>query len=217
MEYVPISFFNVIVGIGKKSEDVGRFFINQIADAINHMHAMNIVHRDLKPENIMVDENLNVKIADFGLATSHKIDSLGDSQGTKIYMAPELIEQRIYNGKKVDMFAIGVILFFLVTGIFPFAAADKNDRYYRNLTEGHFEQYQGLVRGLNLSESFKDLVKKLLSYDPSDRPNIYEMLAHPWMQTQYDVETTKATIHNQIQGILTSSRPSRPSMSYRFK
>jgi len=105
------------------------------------MHAMNIVHRDLKPENIMVDENLNIKIADFGLSTSHNIQSLNDFQGTKTYMAPELIEKRTYNGKKVDLFAIGVILFFLVTGIFPFEAADKNDRYYKNLIDGNFEQY----------------------------------------------------------------------------
>jgi len=56
-------------------------------------------------------------------------------------MAPELIQKRTYNGKKVDMFAIGVILFFLVTGVFPFEAADRNDRYYKNLTDGNFEQY----------------------------------------------------------------------------
>ena len=142
---------------------------------MNYMHAMNIVHRDLKPENIMVDQNLNIKIADFGLSTSHNIQSLSDFQGTKIYMAPELIQKRTYNGKKVDMFAIGVILFFLVTGVFPFEAADRNDRYYKNLTDGNFEQYQYIVRGLNLSESFKDLVMKLLSYDPNDRPNICEM------------------------------------------
>jgi len=100
---------------------------------------------------------------------------LTDFQGTRTYMAPELLERRAYNGKKVDMFAIGVILFFLVTGIFPFGAAEKNDRYYVSLINGDFEQYKHITRGLNLSESFKDLVSKLLSYDPNDRPNIFEM------------------------------------------
>ena len=69
MEYVPLSFYNVILAIGNKNEDIARFFARQIADAVVHMHGKNVAHLDLKPENIMVDQDLNIKIGDFGFAT----------------------------------------------------------------------------------------------------------------------------------------------------
>ena len=120
MEYVPISFFNVILNIGNKTEDVARYFFNQIVNAVDHMHARDIAHLDLKPENILMDEDLTVKIADFGFATNQNVGFLTEFNGTRPYMAPELIERRTYNGKQADVFSIGVILYFLATGYYPF-------------------------------------------------------------------------------------------------
>jgi serine/threonine protein kinase len=84
---------------------------------------MGVVHRDLKLENILVDEKLNLKVADFGFATYKKIEKLKSYRGTLTYMAPEIKEQKIYKGKEVDMFSCGVILFIIVQGIFPFKEA----------------------------------------------------------------------------------------------
>ena len=92
MEYVPISFFDLCLNLKKRSEDIGRFFIRQIIDAVEFMHSKNCVHRDLKPENILLDKNLNIKIADFGLSALIK-EEMKDIQGTTNYMAPELCEK----------------------------------------------------------------------------------------------------------------------------
>ena len=72
------------------------------------------MHRDLKLENILLDENMNLKVADYGFATQKHINKLQSYRGTKTYMAPEIKEGKNYNGKKIDMFSTGVILWILV-------------------------------------------------------------------------------------------------------
>jgi len=80
----------------------------------------NVVHRDLKLENTLIDENLNIVVADFGFATFKKVDELKSYKGTKTYMAPEIKEGKIYDGKAADIFSLGIILFVIVKGLFPF-------------------------------------------------------------------------------------------------
>ena len=103
--------------------------------ALHYMHSKGIAHRDLKPENILLDENYNVKIADFGFAapTRGRDDSgmLNTVLGTQGYMAPEINERRPYQGNEVDIFAIGIILFIMYAGHPPFTAALQKDSYYR--------------------------------------------------------------------------------------
>ena len=84
------------------------------------MQSKGVAHRDLKLENILVDNELNIKIADFGFATFKNVNKLESYSGTMTYMAPEIKESKQYDGKKTDMFSIGVILFIIVQGIFPF-------------------------------------------------------------------------------------------------
>jgi len=82
---------------------------------MRHLHNKNIVHLDLKPENLMIDNNLNLKISDFGAATNKNINELRMNSGSRVYVAPEVLERRIpYDGKSADIFAIGVILFVIV-------------------------------------------------------------------------------------------------------
>lgn len=68
----------------------------------------------------MVNDKYEIKVVDFGFATSHKVSKLTSYRGTKTYMAPEIKEKKVYDGHKVDIFSTGVILFSVVTGIFPF-------------------------------------------------------------------------------------------------
>ena len=106
-----------------------------MVDVLSYMQAKNVVHRDLKLENILVDEQLNLKVADFGFATYKKINSLNSYRGTMTYMAPEIKEGKTYDGKKIDIFSTGVILFIIVLGIFPFKEAKKEEYFYSLIIE----------------------------------------------------------------------------------
>ena len=75
----------------------------------------------------MLDDHYNIKLVDFGFSQYKNIKKLKDRVGTTNYMAPEIFESRIYNGQKVDIFALGVIIFTLVHGIFPFEEASDED------------------------------------------------------------------------------------------
>ena len=104
--------------------------MKQFCDCIGFIHDKKVAHRDLKLENILVDHELNIKVADFGFATFKKVNKLSSFRGTKTYMAPEIIEHQIYDGRKADIFSIGVILFIIVQGIFPFLEATPDEYYY---------------------------------------------------------------------------------------
>ena len=110
---------------GTLGEDDGRYFLEQMLDAFEYMHGEGVVHRDMKPENILIDSQGNYQIADFGLATDKNIDKLEDILGTQRRMAPEILEGKPYKGSEVDIFALGTILFNVVTNFqHPFEAAN---------------------------------------------------------------------------------------------
>lgn len=147
------------------------------------MHSKGIVHRDLKPENILVGDNLDLYIADFGYATYKNIKNLKEYCGTKVYMAPEITEQKAYDGKKADIFSLGVILFVIVLCKFPFSQAKKGEYYYQLIIDEKYEEYWNLTKDFDISDDFKDLTMKMLSYNPANRPSIEEIKDHPWMKS----------------------------------
>ena len=122
-------------------EDAGRFFALQMLECIDYMHSRRVCHRDLKLENILVDDHLNLKVADFGYASYKSIDCLKSYRGTMTYLAPEIKEGKEYQGKKVDMFSFGVILFIIVHGIFPFKEARLEEYFYNLLYTGQTDLY----------------------------------------------------------------------------
>jgi len=105
----------------KLSEKEGRRFFQQIMSAVDYTHRHKIVHRDLKPENLLLDKDLNVKIADFGLSNILEDGKfLKTSCGSPNYAAPEVIAGRVYAGPEVDIWSCGVILYVLLCGRLPF-------------------------------------------------------------------------------------------------
>ena len=142
MEFVQGGLlFDLCQTMGAMGEDAGRFFLHQMLESVDYMHSRRVVHRDLKLENILVDDNLNLKLADFGFACYKNIDSLKSYRGTMTYMAPEIKEGKMYKSQNVDMFSIGVILFIIVQGIFPFKEARKEEYFYNLLLQGKTDVY----------------------------------------------------------------------------
>ena len=113
------------------SEADAKPIMRQIVSAVVHMHSLNIVHRDLKVENILIDDSdgqIKIKLIDFGFATvcqpGKKLDLYC---GTPCYMDPDLIRNRNYRGQAADVWAIGVIIYLIITGQVPFFGKDENE------------------------------------------------------------------------------------------
>ena len=184
-EYCPEGeLFNEIIKVGKFDEGQAAFIINQLLKAITYCHKMNIIHRDIKPENIMITNRekngcLQVKLIDFGTA---KIFEKGHQEkkyvGSSYYMAPEILKRKY--DEKCDLWSIGVIMYILLAGRPPFDGND-DDEILENVKTGVYDK-TGYPFPL-LSAHSKDLLFKLLEYDPKKRLNAVQALEHPWFKT----------------------------------
>lgn len=122
--------------------DFNKIFIG-ICEGLRTAHSQKIIHRDIKPENIMFSENGTVKLTDFGLAKFVKTNSLPDSHvGTPIYMAPEIWAGEEYD-ERVDIWALGVVCYYIWTGSFPFEAQSFPGLWFK-INQGTYEPIQNL-------------------------------------------------------------------------
>ena len=121
------------------------------------MHKNKICHRDLKPENLLLDENMNVKIVDFGLSNTYKnaSDTLKTACGSPCYAPPEMILGKRYSGLSTDIWTLGVILYAMTVGYLPFEDKDTNKLYKKILSCDY------LMPGF-LSSQAKDLMKRII-------------------------------------------------------
>jgi carbon catabolite-derepressing protein kinase len=174
LEYAGKELFDYIVTHGKLAENQARKFFQQIVCAVEYCHRHKIVHRDLKPENLLLDDQLNVKIADFGLSNIMTDGNfLKTSCGSPNYAAPEVISGKLYAGPEVDVWSCGVILYVLLCGRLPF-----DDEYipalFKKIAQGNYSvpNYlsQGAVR----------LIKRMLQVNPVHRISIQEIRQDPW-------------------------------------
>jgi len=168
--------FDYIVSKGRLSADEARNFFHQIVSGVEYCHFQKIVHRDLKPENLLLDSNLNIKIADFGLSNLMRDgDFLRTSCGSPNYAAPEVISGHLYAGPEVDVWSCGVILYALLCGSLPF-----DDESIPNL----FKKIKSGMYSLptHLSQLARNLIPRMLEVDPMKRITIPEIRMHPWFQ-----------------------------------
>lgn len=94
-------------------------YFREILEGVAHMHEKMVSHRDLKPENILIDEHGHAKIIDFGFSAPSNLP-LSSFCGTPTFMSPELIKKVPYMGEKADIWALGVMLYLLLVGKYPF-------------------------------------------------------------------------------------------------
>lgn len=177
MEYVSGGeLFDHIVKNGKLNENEARKFFQQIISGVAYCHRHMIVHRDLKPENLLLDENMNVKIADFGLSNMMKDgEFLRTSCGSPNYAAPEVVSGELYAGPEVDIWSCGVILYALLTGTLPFD--DESVQFlFKKIRAGIYTTPD------YLSRSVASLIEKMLFVDPLKRATIKDIREHEWFK-----------------------------------
>jgi carbon catabolite-derepressing protein kinase len=137
LEYAGGELFNYIVEQGRLPESQARRFFQQLISGIQYSHSIKIVHRDLKPENVLLDDDLNVKIADFGLSNEIRDgDFLKTSCGSPNYAAPEVIRGARYTGPEIDVWSSGVILYVMLCGRLPFEDEDVQ-RLFAKINRGY--------------------------------------------------------------------------------
>ena len=163
------------------------------------MHSdQKVIHRDLKLENILVDSQFNLKICDFTLAKTIAEGSVVGvfytNVGTERYMAPEIHENKPYKGSTTDIFAFGVIIFVMVTGVMPFLnrAVKQDPLYqyiYRNDEKSYWEALSKTYLGkhevsmnLSFSEEFKKFIWQFFSYHYFERITLDKIKSSKWAQ-----------------------------------
>lgn len=182
--------FEVLFKIGPFNENMARFYMKQLIDALQYLHDNKVAHRDLKPENLLMDDKYNLKLADFGFATL--IDETLKSKtklGTERYMSPELFCKKPYDAAKVDVFASGVILFIFFSGHPPFYEAKLEDPYYKlfiNNNQKFWDFHTTQNRKRIYSEGFKTLVNGMMEYDADKRFTTQQVHNSEWLNFELD-------------------------------
>ncbi|XKL62885.1 hypothetical protein PGB90_002718 [Kerria lacca] len=155
------------------SEATSAKFIDQVADAIDYCHKNKVIHRDIKPENLLLTATGDIMLADFGWSVHAPCSKRKTMCGTVDYLPPEMIENRAYN-EKVDYWCVGVLCYELIVGKPPFETNSQNLTFER--IKKVDVKYPSFMSALA-----KDLISKLLKYNPSDRLTMTEVRQHPWI------------------------------------
>jgi len=172
-----------------------RGVFGQMLAGVQHMHSSGLAHMDLKLENLILTKEGVAKWLDFGLSVMHRTKHENGSwereavpfSGSKAYCAPEVLVGLSEDGFSADVWSLGICLFALSTGRFPFDAASGTDRrYYTFLEASHASS--STLRALYdeidfpLSDGLTDLVEGMLVVDPKHRFTLDQVRAHHWLR-----------------------------------
>ena len=153
----------------------------------------------MKLDNCFLDKNVAVKVADFGLMkvfAGADAGPLTTKCGTTNYMGPELHSGQAYDGEKSDIFAMGVMLFMMLTSMEPFHEATPKDKWWLRLNADAAKTLEG--RKINMPDSALDLIMGMLREDPTERLDINGILAHSWFQGDMATQNEIADFFMQI-------------------
>ncbi|CAK56504.1 unnamed protein product (macronuclear) [Paramecium tetraurelia] len=177
------------------SEEKCQKLIYRILKAVHSIHEKGVLHRDLKPENIMLrnkDDLDNICIGDFGLADYYSPNGqyLFTRCGTPGYVAPELLQDKLYD-YKVDIYSVGILMFILIAGKSPFDGKDYDDVVLRN--------YYAKVKfeDCKLSEVGMNLLKGLMNKNPIERLSAEDALNHQWFVKENSNKCSQFKIRKQ--------------------
>eukprot|EP00249_Psilotum_nudum_P012508 c23824_g2_i5 orf=476-1762(-) len=183
MEYVNGGeLFDKIVDQGKLREDQARKYFRQLIHAVDYCHSRGVYHRDLKPENMLLDSNSDLKVSDFGLSAlsqQRQDDGLFHTIcGTPNYVAPEVINEKGYDGARADLWSCGIILYVLLAGFLPFDESNLIT-LYRKIDQADFSFPSWFSVGA------KKLITRILDPNPEARITVPEVLEDEWFKFGY--------------------------------
>lgn len=188
-EFLDKSLFAVLKEKGRFNEKEAKPLFRQMVEALKACHNAGICHRDLKLEHFLFDSSHSVlKLIDFGLSGDIKPGKLFTRFcGSLAYSAPEILCETPKYDHSVDVWSLGVILYAMLCGRFPFYGRHREDTLRRIRT-------QRLVfpdKEVTLSESAKDLIQRMLRRDRKQRIAVDEILSHSWLEEKEEEEEKK--------------------------
>ncbi|XVE79061.1 hypothetical protein DITRI_Ditri14bG0027500 [Diplodiscus trichospermus] len=160
-------------GIG---EDTARKYVRDIVSGLTYLHGHNIVHGDIKPDNLLITSKGTVKIGDFSVSQVFEDDNdeLRRSPGTPVFTAPECCLGLTYSGKAADTWAVGVTLYCMVLGKYPFLSETLQDTYDKIVNNP-------LILPNNMNLELRNLLEGLLCKDPKERMTLNAVAEHSWV------------------------------------
>ncbi|XP_049851707.1 serine/threonine-protein kinase MARK2-like [Schistocerca gregaria] len=177
-----------LVTHGRLKEKDARRLFRQVVSAVDYCHRLHVIHRDLKAENLLLDKDLRVKLIDFGLSNFFVPGELRNTFcGSLTYTAPELIKRQMYEGRKVDVWSLGILLYVLVCGALPF----NGDNFRELLTKIVVGKYQ--VPSY-VSAECRDLLGIMLVVDPEERATLDEVRVDPWLRSEEGRAVPKSVV-----------------------
>ncbi|XP_040265776.1 serine/threonine-protein kinase H1 [Bufo bufo] len=202
--------FDRIIAKGSFTERDATHVLQMVLEGVKYLHTLGITHRDLKPENLLYyhpGTDSKIMITDFGLASARKKGDdclMKTTCGTPEYIAPEILVRKPYTNS-VDMWALGVISYILLSGTMPFED-DNRTRLYRQILKGKYS-YSG-EPWPSVSNLAKDFIDRLLMVEPSERMTATQALKHPWVVSMAASSSMK-NLHRSISQNLLKRASSR--------
>ena len=170
--------YSVIKRLKRLDQRTAAQYMREVISAIKYLHTRNppIIHRDIKPENILLDQDGRCKLADFGWSNFDDGRKNRETYcGTPEYLAPEMVTKSGHN-ESVDIWALGVLLFEMLTGRTPFNFTGDRIQLYNNIKSLR------IVWTDDFPQLAKDLVGRILKLNPKDRLTLDQMINHQWFR-----------------------------------
>jgi len=212
LDYSPFRdlFYHILVK-GGFEESIARYFFLQILSGVNHIHEKGYAHMDLKPENIFVDSDFVLKVSDFELAQKLPSVQVEIQGGSQSYMPPEIFfKSEMKNGEKYDVFSLGVILFVMLCGHFPFKSSHIMDPFYKLIKDKRYDRFWSCheKKGVKFDSDLKILIMDMLSHEPDKRPSVKDIMKYPWCLKP---TAAKDAVKEEIEGRWSLQHRKKPS------
>jgi len=184
------NLLQILSRVKQLKEDIAREIFKKMIHCVHECHKNNIIHRDIKlPAFFIEEDSLDVHLGELRYSTIvPSLDqSLTDRRGSPAYVPPEVIQGLSYNGVQADYWSLGVVLYTMTCGSFPFNASNPRELFQSILKDS-------LVFPQGISSDLKSLLKLMLEKDPSNRASYKSIIRHPWLVSSSERESSEDQI-----------------------